>query len=84
MAEEPELPGFQFLMRLQGIGDHSSVSTVEIDAYLTPMKGPAAAGPAGVITVPGKHFPREDQAPAIARRIADQALRPHPGPIGRQ
>jgi len=128
-------PAFRFLMRLQGIGDPSSVSTAELDTYLALMKGPdrgraflqimrstertpakqaryraavgnvpypvqaiwgvddpamtlavygekarAAAGLAEVITVPGKHFPQEDQAPAIARRIAEQALRPHPEP----
>jgi haloalkane dehalogenase len=33
-------------------------------------KARAAAGLARVHTVPGKHFPQEDQAPAIAQRIA--------------
>jgi hypothetical protein len=38
----------------------------------------AAAGLDRVHTVPGKHFPQEDQAPAIAQRIADlAATRPH-------
>jgi haloalkane dehalogenase len=41
-------------------------------------KARAAAGLAEVDTVPGKHFPQEDQAPAIARKIAAQALRPAP------
>jgi pimeloyl-ACP methyl ester carboxylesterase len=126
-------PAFRFLMRLQGIGDSSSVSAAELDTYLTLMKGPdrgraflqimrstertpakqaryraavgnvpypvqaiwgtddpamtlavygekarAAAGLAEVVTVPGKHFPQEDQAPAIARKIAEQALRHSP------
>jgi len=34
-------------------------------------KARAAAGLERVHTVPGKHFPQEDQAPAIARRIAE-------------
>ena len=126
-------PAFRFLMRLQGIGDRSSVSAAELDTYLTLMKGPdrgraflqimrstertpakqaryraavgnvpypvqaiwgaddpamtlavygekarAAAGLVEVVTVPGKHFPQEDQAPAIARKIAEQALRHSP------
>ena len=33
----------------------------------------ATAGLERVHTVPGKHFPQEDQAPAIARRIAEFA-----------
>jgi pimeloyl-ACP methyl ester carboxylesterase len=33
-------------------------------------KARAAAGLAQVHTVPGKHLPQEDQAPAIAQRIA--------------
>ena len=41
-------------------------------------KARAAAGLAEIGTVPGKHFPQEDQAPAIARTIAAQALRPAP------
>jgi len=41
-------------------------------------KARAAAGLAEIDTVPGKHFPQEDQAPAIARKIAAQALRPVP------
>jgi len=47
-------------------------------------KARAAAGLAQVATVPGKHFPQEDQAPAIARKVAEQALRAHPGPIGEE
>jgi len=46
-------------------------------------KARAAAGLAEVVTVAGKHFPQEDQAPAIAYKIAAQALRlapPHPLP----
>jgi len=39
-------------------------------------KARAAAGLAKVDTVPGKHFPQEDQAPAIARKIARQARGP--------
>ena len=38
----------------------------------------AAVGLAEVATVPGKHFQQEDQAPAIARKIAEQVLRPLP------
>ena len=38
-------------------------------------KARAAAGLARVHTVPGKHFPQEDQAPAIAAKIADLARR---------
>ena len=34
-------------------------------------KARAAAGLARVHTVPGKHFPQEDQGPAIARQIAE-------------
>jgi hypothetical protein len=34
--------------------------------------------PEPVVTVPGKHFPQEDQAPAIAGKIAEQALRHSP------
>jgi pimeloyl-ACP methyl ester carboxylesterase len=41
-------------------------------------KARAAAGLAEVATVPGKHFPQEDQAPAIGRKITEQALRPSP------
>jgi hypothetical protein len=37
-----------------------------------------AAGLREVVALPGKHFPQEDQAPAIARKIAEQALRPSP------
>jgi haloalkane dehalogenase len=36
-------------------------------------KARAAAGLARVHTVPGKHFPQEDHAPAIARQIAGLA-----------
>jgi hypothetical protein len=39
----------------------------------------AAAGLAAVDTVPGRHLPQEDQAPAIARKIARLALGPAPG-----
>jgi haloalkane dehalogenase len=39
-------------------------------------KARAAAGLPGLHTVPGKHFPQEDQAPAIAQRIAELALGP--------
>jgi haloalkane dehalogenase len=121
-------PAFRLLMRLQGIGDYSSVSRAELNAYLALVKGPdhgraflrimrstertpakqaryraavgnvpypvqaiwgaddpamtladygerarAAAGLSQVHTVPGKHFPQEDQAPAIARKIAELA-----------
>jgi len=38
-------------------------------------KARAAAGLASLYTVPGKHFPQEDQAPAIAGQIAELALR---------
>ena len=52
------------------------------DPAMTPAvygeKARAAAGLAEIGTVPGKHFPQEDQAPAIARTIAAQALRPAP------
>lgn len=127
-------PAFRFLMRLQGIGDPTSVSKAELDTYLALVKGPdhgraflqimrstertpakqaryraavrnvpypvqaiwaaddpamtlavygekarAAAGLARLHTVPGKHFPQEDQAPAIARKIAELALPQEPG-----
>jgi len=39
----------------------------------------AAAGLPGLHLVPGKHFPQEDQAPAIAQQIAELALRQRPG-----
>ena len=42
-------------------------------------KARAAAGLARVPTVPGKHFPQEDQAPALAQKIAELALRDRPG-----
>jgi haloalkane dehalogenase len=42
-------------------------------------KARAAAGLPRLHTVPGKHFPQEDQAPAIAQKIAELALRPPPG-----
>ena len=45
-------------------------------------KARAAAHLAEVDTVPGKHFPQEDQAPAIARKIARHALGPAPSPAG--
>ena len=38
-------------------------------------KARAAAALRRVHTVPGKHFPQEDQAPAITRQIAELALR---------
>jgi haloalkane dehalogenase len=38
-------------------------------------KARAAAGLPRVHTVPGKHFPQEDQAPALAGKIAELALR---------
>lgn len=127
-------PTFRFLMRLQGIGDHSSVSKAELNAYLALVKGPdngraflqimrssertpgkqaryraavgnvpypvqaiwaaddptmtlagygekarVAAGLSRVHTIPGKHFPQEDQAPAIAQKIAEFALQHLPG-----
>jgi haloalkane dehalogenase len=37
-------------------------------------KARAAAALPGVHTVPGKHFPQEDQAPAIAEKIAEMAM----------
>jgi hypothetical protein len=40
-----------------------------------------AAGLPRLYTVPGKHFPQEDQAPAIAERIAELALRQPQRPI---
>lgn len=42
-------------------------------------KARAAAGLQGLHIVPGKHFPQEDQAPAIAQRIAELALSQRPG-----
>jgi haloalkane dehalogenase len=41
-------------------------------------KAREAAGLASVITLPGKHFPQEDQAPAIAREIAEFARAARP------
>ena len=38
-------------------------------------KARAAAGLESIDTVPGKHFPQEDQAPAIAQRVAEIAGR---------
>jgi haloalkane dehalogenase len=122
-------PTFQFLMKLQGIGDFSQVSKADITAYLALMKGNdrgrafrkvsrsaqataekqelyrqvvgspsypvqvvwaaddpampvgtygekarAAAGLAAIHRIPGKHFPQEDQAAAIAARVASLAL----------
>jgi haloalkane dehalogenase len=122
-------PTFQFLMKLQGIGDFSQVSEADINTYLTLMKGDdrgrafrkvsrsaqataekqelyrqvvgsqsypvqvvwaaddpampvgtygekarAAAGLAVIDRIPGKHFPQEDQASAIAARVASLAL----------
>jgi len=44
-------------------------------------KARAAAGLPRLHIVPGKHFPQEDQAPAIAQKIAELALgRPPEGP----
>jgi len=37
-------------------------------------KARAAAGLARLHTIPGKHFPQEDQAPAIASQIAESVL----------
>lgn len=37
-------------------------------------KARAAAGLARLHTIPGKHFPQEDQAPAIASQIAKFVL----------
>jgi len=37
-------------------------------------KARAAAGLARLHTIPGKHFPQEDQAPAIASQIAEFVL----------
>jgi pimeloyl-ACP methyl ester carboxylesterase len=123
-------PVFRALMRLQGIGDISQVSTAELGAYLALLKGEdrgraflqvsrsaqatadkqqkyravvgsaaypvqvvwgaqgpampartygerarAAAGLPAIDRIPGKHFPQEDQAPAIAARIAAIASR---------
>jgi haloalkane dehalogenase len=45
-------------------------------------KARAAAGLPSLHTVPGKHFPQEDQAPAIADKIADLALRHQVGQAG--
>jgi hypothetical protein len=50
-------------------------------------KARAAAGLPRLSTVPGKHFPQEDQAPATAEKIAELALGPpqrpaRPGPGG--
>ncbi len=42
-------------------------------------KARAAARLSRLHTVPGKHFPQEDQAPAIAQKIAELALRQHSG-----
>jgi pimeloyl-ACP methyl ester carboxylesterase len=38
-------------------------------------KARAAAGLSAIDRIPGKHFPQEDQAPAIAARIAATASR---------
>jgi hypothetical protein len=43
-------------------------------------KARAAAGLRQLHTVPGKHFPQEDQAPAIATQIAELALDVEAGP----
>jgi pimeloyl-ACP methyl ester carboxylesterase len=45
-------------------------------------KARAAAGLPGLDTVPGKHFPQEDQAPAIAEKITELALRHDRGRLG--
>jgi len=37
-------------------------------------KARAAAGLTDLHVVPGKHFPQEDQAPAIAQKITELAL----------
>lgn len=77
-------PVFRFLMRRQGIKDTTAVSAAELGAYLSLIKGSdrgraflrvmrAAAGLASVTTLPGKHFPQEDRAPAIAAKIAELA-----------
>ena len=42
-------------------------------------KARAAARLSRLHTVPGKHFPQEDQAPAIAQKIAELALLQQPG-----
>jgi len=42
-------------------------------------KARAAAGLPRLHVVPGKHFPQEDQAPAIAQKIAELALSTAPG-----
>lgn len=42
-------------------------------------KARAAAGLSNLHTVPGKHFPQEDQAPAIAQKITELALSRHRG-----
>ena len=42
-------------------------------------KARAAARLSRLHTVPGKHFPQEDQAPAIAQKIAELALLEQPG-----
>ncbi len=53
-----DLPGFGLAERPQGYGE----------------KARAAAGLAAIDRIPGKHFPQEDQAPAIATRVASLAL----------
>lgn len=121
---------FRFLMKLQGVGDLSQMSTADLNAYLALMKGNdrgraflkvsrsaettadkqelyrrvvgclsypvqvvwsgqdpampvgsygekarAAAGLPAIDRIPGKHFPQEDQAPAIADHVANIASR---------
>jgi hypothetical protein len=43
-------------------------------------KARAAAGLPALHIVPSKHFPQEDQAPAIARKIAELAAMSSAGP----
>ena len=48
------------------------------------VSGPAPLGLNQIDTIPGKHFPQEDQAPAIADRVATIATRaPQPSSNGR-
>jgi haloalkane dehalogenase len=41
----------------------------------------AATGLQSIDTLPAKHFPQEDQAPAIAQRVAEIASRSAIGPL---
>lgn len=66
-------PAFRFLMRSQG----KAVWAADDPAMTLAgygKKARAAAGLARLHTIPGKHFPQEDQAPAIARQIAKFVL----------